>query len=132
MTVSEGDLGSVVEHVDHARYVKWLDLAAERHADSLGLTRAALKAEGLMWFVARHEIDYLAESWLNDDLSIYTWVRDIARVRSWRDSLIYRPLDSSIICRATTLWVMVDLATRRPARIPSHWVDSLRCAAASV
>jgi acyl-CoA thioesterase FadM len=39
------------------------------------------------------------------------------RIKSWRDTLVVRPADKTILCRAATLWVLVDLATRRPTRI---------------
>ena len=119
--VEQDDLGVVIPHVDNARYVQWLDRAAERHADSVGLTRAALEEAGLMWFVGRHEIDYLGECWLGDELLIYTWVRDMQKVKSWREYLIYRPADEKVIMRAATLWVLVKLETRKPARIPGAW-----------
>ena len=73
-----------------------------------------------MWFVARHEIDYLAEVWHNDKLVIATWVRDMQRVKSWRDYVVIRPADEVVVCRAATLWVFVDLARRRPQRIPDE------------
>jgi acyl-CoA thioester hydrolase len=106
-----------VEHVSNIEYVRWLDRAAEMHADSLGYTRERLHRDGIMWFVARHEIDYLAEAWVRDQLVIATWVRDMGKVKSWRDYVIVRLADQTVICRAATLWVLVDLKTRRPIRI---------------
>ena len=115
-------LGNVIEHVANTEYVKWLDRAAELHADSLGYTRKWLLDNGIMWFVARHEIDYLAEVWLDDQLVIATWPRDFARVKSWRDYAIIRPSDQVVVCRASTLWVLVNLETRRPMRIPQDMI----------
>ena len=110
--------GDSVEHVSNIEYVRWLDRAAELHADQLGYTRTRMQANGMMWFVVRHEIDYLAEAWPGDHLLLLTWVRDMGRVKSWRDYLLVRPADEVVVCRAATLWVLVDLATRRPRRIP--------------
>jgi acyl-CoA thioester hydrolase len=76
-----------------------------------------------MWFVARHEIDYLAECWRGDELVIATWVRDFKRVKSWRDFAIMRPGDGTLVCRASTLWVLVELKTRRPVRIEPAMID---------
>ena len=122
LRVTREHLGGVIEHVSNVEYVRWLDRAAELHADSLGYTRRFMLQKQLMWFVARHEIDYLAECWLDDELVIATWVRDFHKVRSWRDYLIVRPRDSQVICRAATLWVLVDLATRRPCRIEREMI----------
>ena len=114
------ELSNVIDHVSNVEYVRWLDRAAELHADSVGDTRRRLLEQGLMWFVARHEIDYLAETHRGDQLLIATWVRDMKRIRSWRETIIIRPGDETIVCRAATLWVLVNLATRRPVRIPAE------------
>ncbi|MCI0365100.1 MAG: acyl-CoA thioesterase [Phycisphaerales bacterium] len=116
-------MSNVVDHVSNIEYVRWLDRAAELHADSLGYTRSWLLKNGIMWFVARHEIDYLAEAHSNDELVIATWVRTIGKVKSWRDYLIVRPSDQTVICRAATLWVLVNLQTRRPKRISAQMIE---------
>ncbi len=118
LRIGPGDAGEVIPHVSNVEYVRWLDRGAELHADALGYTRQELLARGIMWFVARHEVDYLAEAWPGDELVLATWVRDAQRARSWRDYLVVRPADQALVCRAATLWVLVDLATRRPTRIP--------------
>jgi acyl-CoA thioester hydrolase len=120
--ITSDQLSGLIPHVSNIEYVRWLDRAAELHADSLGYTRDALMAAGVMWFVARHEIDYCAEAWLDDELIIATWVRDMRKVKSWRDFLIVRPRDETVICRASTLWVLVNLETRRPQRISLEMV----------
>jgi acyl-CoA thioester hydrolase len=115
--IDGGDLSRAVPHVSNIEFIRWIDRAAELHADDLGYTRHAMVDRGIMWFVVRHEIDYLAEGWADDELVVATWVRDMRRVKSWRDTLVVRPADRTILCRAATLWVLVDLATRRPTRI---------------
>ena len=77
---------------------------------------------GTMWFVARHEIDYRAEAHAEEELHLATWVRDLKRAKSWRDTVIWRPGieaddEPCIVCAASTLWVHVDLQTRRPCRV---------------
>lgn len=109
----------LVPHVNNVEYVRWLDRAAELHADSLGWTRDRLLAEGRMWFVARHEVDYKSEAFPGEELHVFTWVRDMGRSASWRDTLVTRAADGRVVCRAATCWAFVDLAARRPARIPA-------------
>ncbi len=120
LAIDGSDLGETIEHVRNTEYVRWLDRAAELHADSLGYTRQQMLADGVMWFVARTEIDYLGEVWNNDKLVIATWVRDMQRVKSWREYVVIRPADDTVVCRAATLWVFMDLARRRPRRIPGE------------
>ncbi len=118
MRIARDQIADEVDHVTNVEYVRWLDRAAEMHADAVGFTRARMLEGGVMWFVARHEIDYVAEARLGDHLVIATWVREFRRVKTWRDYVIVRPADATIVCRASTLWVLVNLATRRPVRIP--------------
>jgi acyl-CoA thioester hydrolase len=122
ITIGPERLSRAIPHVSNIEYVRWLDRAAELHSDAAGYTRSAMLEANIMWFVARHEVDYLAEAWLDDRLLIATWVRDFKRVKSWRDYVIMRPADETVICRAATLWVLVDLETRRPRRIPPEMI----------
>ncbi|UCD74579.1 MAG: acyl-CoA thioesterase [Phycisphaerales bacterium] len=126
MRVDAELLNPALPHVSNIEYVRWLDGSAELHSDSLGYTRRGLIAQGMLWFVARHEIDYCAEAWEGDEIVVVTWVRDFSRVRSWRDYVIVRPADETVICRAATLWVLVDLNTRRPLRVPAEMIDAFR------
>jgi len=118
--VEHGLTSNVVGHVSNIDYVRWIDRLAELHADHVGYTRSAMLADGVMWFVGRHEIDYRAESFPGETLLLLTWVRSFSRVKSWRESVIVRPADLQVICRSLTLWVLVDLATRKPTRIPAE------------
>ena len=120
--VTASQLSWTIEHVSNIEYVRWLDRAAELHADHVGYTRNALLNDGIMWFVARHEIDYLAEAFLDDELIVATWVRNVKKVKTWRDYVIVRPVDGTVICRAATLWVLVDLATRKPLRMTAEMI----------
>ena len=126
----QGEESRIIDHVSNVEYLRWLDRAAELHMDSLGWTRDDLLKSGRMWFVARHEIDYLAEAHAGDELHLATWVRDLRRAKSWRETVIWRnPIDSDdepcMVCSAATLWVLVDLETRRPCRVPPDMADVL-------
>ncbi|MFO0829634.1 MAG: acyl-CoA thioesterase [Phycisphaerales bacterium] len=120
LVVGPEHLSRLLPHANNAEYVRWLDRVAELHAESAGYGRTALLTDGRAWFVARHEVDYLAECWESERLVIATWVRTMRRTTSWRDTLIVRPCDATLVCRASTLWAYVDLASRRPTRVPTE------------
>lgn len=115
ITVAPAHLSRLIPHCNNVEFVRWLDRAAELHADSIGQGRATLAAEDRAWFVARHEVDYRAEAFEGERLVVATWVRNARKSLSWRDSLIVRPADRAVVCRAATLWVHVDLRSRRPS-----------------
>jgi acyl-CoA thioester hydrolase len=116
---SADGVSRAIAHINNVEYVRWIDRAAELHADSLGHTREQLLESGRMWFVARHEVDYRAEVFPGDELHVFTWIRSVGRAASWRDTVILRARDGATVCRATTCWAFVDLVTRKPARIPT-------------
>lgn len=109
-----------VSHINNIEFMRWIDRGAELHCDACGWMRQQLLDAGVMWFVARHEVDYLAEASAADDLLLTTWVEDVRRVKSWRSTVIHRlgPGEPVPVCQARTLWVLVDLSTRRPCRVP--------------
>jgi acyl-CoA thioester hydrolase len=117
LVVAEEHLSRLVPHANNAEYVRWIDRAAELHAERLGYGRAELLAAQRAWFVARHEIDYRAECWLGEVLVVATWVRSMRRTTSVRETRIVRPADGRLVARASTLWAHVDLASRRPVRV---------------
>lgn len=106
-----------IPHVSNIEYLRWVDRAAELHARHLGLSRETLLGANRMWFVSRHELDYLAECWPGEDLRLATWVRSVGRASSWRDTIVWREADRRVVFRAATLWVLVDILSRRPVRI---------------
>lgn len=117
IVVAEEHLSRLVPHANNAEYVRWIDRAAELHAELLGYGRAELLAGNRAWFVARHEIDYRAECWLGERLLVATWVRSMRRTTCVRETRIVRPADGRLVARASTLWAHVDLASRRPVRV---------------
>ena len=118
MVVGDEGMSRAVPHVNNAEYVRWIDRLAESATDAAGFTREWHLAQGTMWFVARHEIDYRGETFANDELLAATWLHSFRRTSVRRDTFIVRPSDGRVICMANTRWALVDLKTRRPTRIP--------------
>lgn len=114
-----------VPHVNNIEYVRWVDRIAEMHARHLGLSREELLEARRMWFVARHELDYLAETWPGEEIHVATWVQSVGRTRSWRRTIAWRNSDRRLVLRASTCWVLVDILSRRPVRIDPAWVSRL-------
>ncbi len=127
LTPGDDTASRAVDHVSNVEYVRWLDMLGQAHLARLGWSADDLLASGAMWFVARHEIDYRLEARAGEPLLAATWVRSLRRVKSWRDVMVWRatPEGHDLVCTATTLWVHVDLATRKGTRPPADMVESL-------
>lgn len=117
LTVGPAHISRVIPHVPNTTFVQWLESMAVAHSASLGFDEAWHRQRDLIWFVRRHEIDYLAEVLEGDDLVMATWVEGFNKTSSPRRYLIYRPRDVAVICRAMTVWVLMSRSTRRPRRI---------------
>ncbi|MCP4837309.1 MAG: acyl-CoA thioesterase [Phycisphaera sp.] len=116
--VGDDGISRGVPHVNNAEYVRWIDRLAEMATDARGFTRATLLAEGRMWFVARHEIDYRGEAFADQRLVAATWLESWTRTTVHRATAVVDGERPRAICIASTRWAYVDLETRRPARIP--------------
>jgi acyl-ACP thioesterase len=93
---------------------------AGRHAAELGVGMEAMFARGVTWVLARQRIEVPGEVRLGDVVEVTTWPAGIERRVAVRDFLVRRGGEE--VARATTHWLVLDLATRRP-RPPEGVVD---------
>jgi acyl-CoA thioester hydrolase len=127
ITIQEHQSSNEVEHVNNIEYLRWIDKGAQLHCDDCEWTRERLLGSRIMWFVARHEIDYRSEAIVGDALLLTTWVDDVRRVKSWRTSQIHALGETPrLVCECKTLWVLVDLDSRRPTAIPKELATALQ------
>jgi acyl-CoA thioester hydrolase len=71
-----------------------------------------------------HRIDYLRPAFLNDELTVLTWVADWRKVRSLRRYRFIRSADQILLAEGETEWVFVDAVTGRPKAITEHLVST--------
>ncbi|MEY3023863.1 MAG: hypothetical protein RJA16_689 [Planctomycetota bacterium] len=96
-------LSDPVAHLNNVAILQLVDRAAEDHLDR--------------FFVARHEIDYRAEAFAGDELVAATWIESFGRTTCVRATRLWRLADDRLIAEASSRWVHIDLASRRPRRI---------------
>lgn len=92
------------------------------HVKSNGVSDIT-EANGLTWFAKKHTIEYLAQGFLGDDIVVITWVESMTKISTFRKYHIYRKSDKTLLCKADTLWVMVNAQKGRPAKIPLELVE---------
>jgi acyl-CoA thioester hydrolase len=113
-------------HVNNVAYVQWMQDAAIGHAEACGGARLARELGG-SWFVRMHRIEYLKPAFLNDEITVLTWVVDWRKVRSRRRCRFLR--DKTLLAESESEWVFVDAATGRPKPIPNQIVSAFGTAA---
>jgi len=126
LAVSQANLGSTIAHVSNVEYLRWIDCISDLHGISCGQSRQKLLAQERMWFVSRHEIDYLAEAFAGDRLGCATWFSRFGRTTLQRETLIWNRDRHVAVCRASSRWVFMDLKSRKPTRIEDAQVKSFQ------
>lgn len=102
-----------LNHVNNINYLNWVQLAANKHWGSLTNS----KFDSLyVWVVLRHEIDYVSPAFLNDDVTIKTWIGDSYGVKS--DRFVEVSRSGELLTKAKTTWCLLDKKTMKPVRIP--------------
>jgi acyl-CoA thioester hydrolase len=103
-------------HVNNASYLQFVEQIARAHSESLGLTTEQFLANGGVFVVRRHEVEYFAPAHTDDRLTLRTRVEKISGPRCTRLVDIWR--GERLLVHASTDWVWVDFQTRIPRRIP--------------
>jgi acyl-ACP thioesterase len=93
----------------------YLQEIAGRHAAELGVGLDLLRARGLTWVLARQRLLLPLPVTLGDTLEIETWPSGVDRLAAVRE-FVARRSDGAEAARATTLWYVLDLETRRVVR----------------
>lgn len=92
----------------------WLQEAAGRHAEVLGVGVGALQARGLTWVLARQAVSVERPVAMGERAEVHTWPSGADRLSALRDFEVR--VEGEVRARAVTQWIVVDLATRKPVR----------------
>ena len=116
-------------HVNNVRWLAFVSELAGAHAMRRGSDNDTLRAQGALWIVRRHEIDYHRSALPGEEIVEETWVAEMAGARSVRHSRFTRAEGGELLVSAVTTWAYVDAKTQRPRRIPADMVERFRSGA---
>lgn len=114
------DCGGVVYY---ANYLKFLEEARTEYMEERGLFMKDLIPSGILFVVARQEIDYKAPSYYGDVLEIVTSVEEVSSVRVNFFCEI-RNQKGQLVSRARTILVCVD-KNLKPQALPDAMKQKL-------
>jgi medium-chain acyl-[acyl-carrier-protein] hydrolase len=97
----------------------WLQEAAGNHATALGWAVDQLTPRGLTWVLSRLHLRMDVFPRWREEVVVRTWPAGARRVYAVREFTLQRP-DGEELGRATTGWMLINLATRRPVRPPAE------------
>jgi acyl-ACP thioesterase len=92
--------------------------AAAAHATVLSAATEELRKGGYTWMLSKMAVEIHATPHIGDSLAIETWPSTkLKGARAFRD---FRATNDQgeLVATGASLWVMVDLASRRPVRVP--------------
>jgi len=101
-----------LNHVNNIVYFKWIQDIAYKHWNVL--TKNNPQTD-YVWYTIRHEIDYLKQAVLGDEVTVKTWVGETKGVKSIRHVEIYR--DDKLLTKSQTTYCLLNTKTKRPTRI---------------
>ena len=97
----------------------WLQETAGRHVVRLGWAIPQLAARGQTWVLARLRLELSGELRHGDEAVVTTWTAGASRVYAVREFRVENGRGEAVAL-ATSGWLLVDLASRRPLRPPAE------------
>ncbi len=117
-------------HANNAAYVQWMEQVSWAHSQSLGIDLDLYQRLRRAMVIRRHELDYLAPSFLGDRIRAGTWIhRCDNKFFILRNFLFNRIEDGETLLRGATTFVCIDLDSGRPRRMPMEFVTAYGSAA---
>ena len=101
-----------MNHVNNIVYLQWVQDIAYKHWNVL--TQHNLQTN-YVWYTIRHEIDYLQQAVLDDEITVKTWVGETKGVKSIRHVEIFKK--DILLAKCQTTYCLLNKKNKRPTRI---------------
>ena len=108
----------ILRHVNNREYLRWMEMAAMKHASLLGCGAKECLQQGEVWVAREHWIEYLRPCYEGDELTIYSWVETMDGPRSLRRYAIKR--GARLVCVGATEWVYIDYKSGKVKDVPTY------------
>ena len=119
LTVSKNDLDEL-NHVNNVRYVQWINDVAKAHWYN-NATKELL--DDYYWVVINHNIQYKGAAFLNETLSLKTYVIKSEGVSSTRIVEIYNKQTKKLLVKSQTSFCLINSKSHKPSRITEEIID---------
>lgn len=96
----------------------YLQEAAGNHAQTFGASVEQLTEQNLTWVLARLHVQVSHYPAWRETIHVETWPSGVDGLYATREFMVYGP-GSDLIAKASSAWLMVDFARRRPVRMPA-------------
>jgi acyl-CoA thioester hydrolase len=120
LKVTSADIDDL-NHVNNVVYVQWMDQVAFEHWEFLTQNNPLPQ---YIWVVLKHEIEYLKQAILGDEIIVKTWVGETKGFKSERLMEFYK--NNQLLVKAKTVWGMLDVENYKPSRIRENVLKVLQ------
>ena len=108
------------DHVNHTNYFAYFETARVEFLTEIGWGLDVLKTQGLQFVVVGANARFLSAATYGQELTIYTWVEEVGRVKStWQQRMVTGKTE---VARLTVSFAATDLAGK-PRRMPEEFVQ---------
>lgn len=126
ITVDESHIDGL-GHVNNKVYLDWIIDTAWAHSTSLGFGMNEYTQLGYAMVARQHELNYLAATFLGDQLLIGTWITMTDnKFKSRREYQIIRESDEKTVFRATTNWLCINIENGKLAQMPTAFIEAYK------
>jgi acyl-CoA thioester hydrolase len=115
----------MMHHLNNAAYLDYAMDAGVQLTSAFGWPMSYWMDEGIAFVARKNSIEYLSPAYLDDELEITTWLFNIRPATVTRHFDIRRIKTDELLARIQTLWVMINLNSGRPVRIPDSMIEIL-------
>lgn len=119
LTVEEKHLDQLL-HVNNVVYLQWVNDISEKH---WGILAGEDLKKKYFWVVLKHELEYLSQALLGDEITLVTYIGESKGVKSVRHVDMYK--GDTPLLRAASTWCLIDANSQKPVRIKNDILDLL-------
>ncbi len=116
----------MMQHLNNAAYLDYAMDAGVQLTSAYGWPMSYWMEEGIAFIARKNSIEYLNPAYLDDGLEIVTWLFNIRPATVTRHFDIRKVGGDKLLARIQTLWVMLNLNSGRPMRIPDSMIEVLK------
>ena len=120
---ADTDAGGVVYY---ARYLEWAERARASLLRDCGLSNQHLWQQGLVFIVARVEMDFKQSARLDEEIRLETSISKIKGVRIILNQNVYHQDNNTLLCRCVVTWACLDRQKHKPIKIPPSIEQKIR------
>lgn len=107
-------------YVHPVSLLTYMGETSSHHSDSLGVGIEGLRKNNYGWMLNRWRIKFIKYPRVKDKIIVETWNSGIDRFYATREFKIFDKHSNPLVI-ATSQWVFLDMARKRPMRIPAEF-----------